>query len=46
MQQLVFARVVGRLEPAEQFIERVEHLLGQTFADFILVLPTVFEEGG
>lgn len=36
--------IVSRLESAQQLVERMEHLLGQTFADLVLKLAAVFEQ--
>ena len=45
-QQLPAGRVVGGLEPAEQLILRVHHLLRKALADFVLVLAAVCQESG
>jgi len=45
-QQLAPARLVGRLEATQQLVEGVEHLLGESLADFVLVLAAVLEQGG
>ena len=44
-EQLAVPLVVGRLEAAEQLIERGQHLLGQLGRDEVLVLPALGEDG-
>ena len=43
-QQSALGRVVGRLEPAQQFVQRVQDLDCQALADDVLVLPALLEE--
>ena len=38
--------VMGGLEPPDEFVEGVHHLLGETLAHLVLVLAAVLEEGG
>ena len=35
---------MGRLETAQQLVEGVKHLLGQTLADFVLILAAFCEQ--
>ena len=43
-QQFAVRCVVGRLEPAQQLVERVQHLLGQPLAHLVLEAPAVGEQ--
>ena len=38
--------VIRSLEAAQEFVERVEHLLREPLADLVLVLAAVIEQGG
>jgi hypothetical protein len=38
-------RVVGRLKSAQEFVQCVQHLLGQLLTDLVLKLAAVFEQG-
>ena len=37
---------MGGLKPAQKLVERVHHLLGESFAHLVLVLATVLQESG
>ena len=37
---------MGGLEPSDELVEGVHHLLGETLADLVLVFAAVLEEGG
>ena len=45
-QERALAVVVRRLEPADQLVERVEHLLAELLGDLVLELAAVGEERG
>ena len=45
-QQHAFRRVVGSLESAQQFVQRVKHLFGKALADLVLVLPAIAKQSG
>ncbi len=45
-QQLALRGVVRRLEAAEEFVEGVQHLLGEALGDLVLEFPAVGEERG
>ena len=45
-QQFSLRCVVGRLDAAQQFVERVQYLLGQPLADLVLEAPAVREQRG
>ena len=44
--QLGAGGIVGGLEPPDELVEGVHHLLGEALAHLVLVLATVLEEGG
>ena len=44
-EQFALAQVVGRLEAAQQLVQRGQHLLGQLGGDGVLVLAAVGEDG-
>ncbi len=43
-QQFALRCVVGRLDAAQQFVERVQHLLGQPLAHLVLEAPAVGQQ--
>ena len=45
-QKLALRGVVSGLEAAQELVEGVQDLLGQAFADLVLVLAAVLEQGG
>ena len=46
MEECAFRRAVGRLETAQQLVERVQHLFGQALAHLVLELAAAFQQRG
>ena len=45
-QKLALRGVMSGLEPAQEFVQGVQNLLGQAYADLVLVLAAVLQQGG